>query len=388
MHRHDVAMMRRNTFPYVRQDREEAMYVGEHDSFASRSDAIYAEPLPMDGSPHMSLGPEPSSLHINRGVHDFHPMSHSPGSSYRDFEHPEGSGVKMEDHSPVIISSQSGYVHSQQQSAQMPLAGYMSPHGIPIQHTDDAASKETQYLRRRCFNCHTTEPPSWRRSTLTPGKIVCNKCGLYERTHLRPRPLRFDELRAGNKSRKQSKTTSPKGGKIIPPGPLPIKKEPAEMEAIQRRMSVSSNSSVQSNGASSDWDDGISVYSGSAPASSYNSPQVPPFAMPRDSNSQSPPMGSRESGIRLPNAPLSDIASMQRKPASSPYFHANSLPAPGQGDMFVRRTAPADAQGNVPRRSIDIPEVTGWQTVPLTELGPSGKVVRKNSGPVRRAVAA
>ncbi|KAJ7688685.1 hypothetical protein B0H17DRAFT_897758, partial [Mycena rosella] len=63
-------------------------------------------------------------------------------------------------------------------------------------HTDDAASKETQYLRRRCFNCHTTEPPSWRRSTLNPGKIVCNKCGLYERTHLRARPLRFDELRA------------------------------------------------------------------------------------------------------------------------------------------------------------------------------------------------
>ncbi|KAK7015612.1 hypothetical protein R3P38DRAFT_2518817, partial [Favolaschia claudopus] len=39
----------------------------------------------------------------------------------------------------------------------------------------------------RCFNCHTTEPPSWRRSTLNPGKIVCNKCGLYERTHLRAR---------------------------------------------------------------------------------------------------------------------------------------------------------------------------------------------------------
>lgn len=233
----------------------------EHESYGSRSDAIYAEPLPMDGSPHISLAPETSSLHMNRVGDNFHhPMGHSPGSSYRDFEHSDG-GVKMEDHSPVIISSQSGYVHAQQQSSQMPLAGYMSPHGIPIQHTDDAASKETQYLRRRCFNCHTTEPPSWRRSTLTPGKIVCNKCGLYERTHLRPRPLRFDELRAGNKSRKQSKTTSPKGGKIIPPGPLPIKKEPSDMEAISRRMSVSSNNSVQSNGASSDWDDGSEFHS-------------------------------------------------------------------------------------------------------------------------------
>lgn len=56
--------------------------------------------------------------------------------------------------------------------------------------------------------------------------------------------------------------------------------------------------------------------------------------------------------------------------------------------MFVRRTLPGDPQGNLPRRSLDIPEVTGWQTVPLTELGPPGKVVRKNSAPVRKAVTA
>ncbi|KAJ7482091.1 hypothetical protein B0H11DRAFT_2418969 [Mycena galericulata] len=74
-----------------------------------------------------------------------------------------------------------------------------------VQHTDDAASKETQYLHRRCFNCHTTKPPSWRRSTLNPGKIVCNKCGLYERTHLRARPLRFEKLRVGNKAPKEGK---------------------------------------------------------------------------------------------------------------------------------------------------------------------------------------
>lgn len=288
----------------------------------------------------------------------------------------------MEDHSPLIISSQSAYGHAQQ-SPQIPMTGYMSPHGIPIQHTDDAASKETQYLRRRCFNCHTTEPPSWRRSTLTPGKIVCNKCGLYERTHLRPRPLRFDELRAGNKSRKQSKTGSPKSVKV-----LPIKKEP-ELDAISRRLSVSSNSSLHSGGASSDWDDGISVYSsGSTPNSCYNSPSVPPFPMPRDPNSQSPPLGSQESsGIRLPNAPLTDIASLQgtRKPDSSPYFHTNNSPA-AQGDVYVRRQG--DTQGNTPlRRQTDIPE-TGWQTVPLSsDIGLPGKVVRKTA-PMRKTVAA
>lgn len=385
-HRHDIGMMRRNTFPFAREDREGDLYSGPG-SFGSRPDSIYAEPLPLDSSSHVPLTPEPASLHMSRVGDGFHPMSHSPASSYRDFDHSEGSGVKMEDHSPVIISSQSPYGH--QQSPQMALAGYMSPHGIPIQHTDDAASKETQYLRRRCFNCHTTEPPSWRRSTLTPGKIVCNKCGLYERTHLRPRPLRFDELRAGNKARKQTtKTGSPKSTKV-----LPIKKEPAELDAISRRLSVSSTSSLQSGGASSDWEDGISVYSsGSAPNSCYNSPSVPPFPMPRDANSQSPPLGSHESsGIRLPNAPLTDIASLQgtRKPDSSPYFHANSLPVT-QGDVYARRVVgQGEQQGNASlRRPVDIPEVTGWQTVPLTDIGLPGKVVRKTSNPMRKAVAA
>ncbi|KZP30904.1 hypothetical protein FIBSPDRAFT_673171, partial [Athelia psychrophila] len=54
-------------------------------------------------------------------------------------------------------------------------------------HTEDAASKETQYLCQRCFNCHTTEPPSWRRSTLNLGKIVCNKYGFSTSTRTRLR---------------------------------------------------------------------------------------------------------------------------------------------------------------------------------------------------------
>ena len=243
--RHDTSMMRRNTFPYVRQDREEIYLGPEHDpAFPSRTDSLYSDPVPIDG-PHLSIGP---NSHMGR-PDQFH-LSSSPASSYRDFEHPEGSGVKLEDHTPIILPSQS-YMHPPQNPPLPLVAGYPVPHGIPIQHTDDAASKETQYLRRRCYNCHTTEPPSWRRSTLTPGKIVCNKCGLYERTHLRPRPLRFDELRAGNKSRKQSKVASPKGPKIHPPGSMPIKKE--ELEPITRRLSVSSTNST--NGGTSDWDD-------------------------------------------------------------------------------------------------------------------------------------
>ena len=125
--------------------------------------------------------------------------------------------------------------HSMDHMHHMPMPVH-PPH--PVQLTDDAASKETQYLRRRCTNCSQTEPPSWRRSTLNPGKIVCNKCGLYERTHLRPRPLRFDELRNGNKARKAAK----KGGIVK------AEAVEASMPSIVRRASMSSQHS-------SDWDD-------------------------------------------------------------------------------------------------------------------------------------
>lgn len=79
-------------------------------------------------------------------------------------------------------------------------------HGVTVTYTDDAVSKETQHVRRVCFNCQATEPPSWRRSALNPGKIVCNRCGLYERTHLRARPHRLGELHGGRTSIKSRRT--------------------------------------------------------------------------------------------------------------------------------------------------------------------------------------
>jgi hypothetical protein len=266
------------------------------------------------------------------------PFLHSQHGSYREYDHLDDS-IKLEDPSPVIVPSQTAFYRPPSGGAMHPMSmSYLSPHtGLPVQHTDDAASKETQYLRRRCFNCHTTEPPSWRRSTLNPGKIVCNKCGLYERTHLRPRPLRFDELRAGNKARKQTKTIvgslSPKQKHV---GGM-VKKEPREF-GIVRRSSVSSTaSSVHSSGATSDWDDTVSVYS-SAPPSTYNSPAASTFPIPRDPNSQSPPIPSG-GGIRLPNNPLTDIASLQqqsvpqqphspRKAATAPSPYYNAYPTP------------------------------------------------------------
>lgn len=188
------------------------------------------------------------------------------------------------------------------------------PVGIshPVQHTDDAASKETQFLRRRCFNCHTTEPPSWRRSTLNPGKIVCNKCGLYERTHLRPRPLRFDELRAGNKQRKNS-VASPPAKKIVLGTPAP--------RPTARRSSVSSSQ------GGSDWEnDNASTYS-SASSSVYSSPagtfnNVPLPEEPAMKRSPLIPSEELSSSIRLPSAPLPPVHTRNKS-------HTISFPTTG-----------------------------------------------------------
>jgi GATA-binding protein len=324
---HD-SMVRRNTFPYVRHDHEAngnghyaphppPHYVDHPQMMPpfGRPDMVYGEPMPMNG--HMPLSAEPSALHGSRMEDGFgghmHPdeRHHQPHHPYHPMHH-DGS-VKLEEGGPVMIPSHGGFYRPPSSGGMMP---YLSPHtGLPIQHTDDAASKETQYLRRRCFNCHTTEPPSWRRSTLNPGKIVCNKCGLYERTHLRPRPLRFDELRAGNKARKAAAAKTTTGS----PKQRPMKKDSGD--TIARRASVSSNSSV---GASSDWDDGASVYS-TGSSSSFNSPATSTFSIPRDSASASPPMGNAESGIRLPTGGLNDIASMppMRDSAHMPHKSAS-----------------------------------------------------------------
>jgi GATA-binding protein, other eukaryote len=392
-HLHDIPMGRRATFPMVRHEGRESLpyppppFMTESPNpYGSRPGTMYGDPLPMDAMHH----------------HMDEPFAHNVGLAASPHA-PLYDMIKTED-SPVIVPSQTGYCRPP--SAGMHGLPCLSPHaGLLVQHTDDAASKETQYLRRRCFNCHTTEPPSWRRSTLNPGKIVCNKCGLYERTHLRPRPLRFDELRAGSKTRKQPKGAvngSPKVGKLSPV----VKKESRDSaEPLQRRSSVSSsNGSAPSvTGATSDWDDSskfncrylsnvelirVSVSlasSGSLPSSSFNSPAVSTFSIPRDSASQSPP---RDGGIRLPNAPLSDIASLTSSPEQRPTSASGlSPPTPRKPGDYYGTDAEQDMYSRHDVLSQpSMPEVTGWQSVPLSDLAPSKSKSRSNS--LRKSVVA
>ncbi|KAJ7462044.1 hypothetical protein FB451DRAFT_477678 [Mycena latifolia] len=321
----DYPLMRRATFPYARQERPEdlAAYPPflHHDTMYADAHHAHAHHAPH----HMPLSAEPSALHGDGGYSPpgyAHGGEFDPAVKLEEAHHHIPHPTHAHHYPPPPPHHHQQHPHQQHPHAQQfyrphPAHGlHFAPHGLPVQHTDDAASKETQYLRRRCFNCHTTEPPSWRRSTLHPGKIVCNKCGLYERTHLRARPLRFDELRAGNKARKGAKGQgSPKG----------VAKR-AGGGSGARRSSVSSNgSSAQSGSGASDWDDSVSVYSsnGSAPPTSFNSPAFSPHPPPsltlsshnsshggsphshheRDSLSRSPPHSAGATGIRIPHAP-------------------------------------------------------------------------------------
>ncbi|KAJ7082587.1 hypothetical protein C8R44DRAFT_532939, partial [Mycena epipterygia] len=63
-------------------------------------------------------------------------------------------------------------------------------------HTDDAATKlnDRDRARRRRFNCCTSDTGRWRRS-MSPGKLLCNKCGLCDRTHSSPCLVQFPHKR-------------------------------------------------------------------------------------------------------------------------------------------------------------------------------------------------
>lgn len=58
-----------------------------------------------------------------------------------------------------------------------------------IIYTNDAATKLSDRVRRKCYNCHTTDTSTWRRSSLTPGKVVRDSfLPLPPRPILTPRP--------------------------------------------------------------------------------------------------------------------------------------------------------------------------------------------------------
>ncbi|KAK6974969.1 hypothetical protein R3P38DRAFT_3295937 [Favolaschia claudopus] len=376
----DYTMIRRATFPYARQERSDDM-MGAGSGYPAPP---FLQPHPSHPHPahphhHMTmqqpLSADPSHLGHGHGgyspprlAYDYHHSApHHPGEGMYGappppnfYRHPGHGGYQQQQQQPHMAH---GYppMNGMNYGVAPPYGaqgGYPAPHGLPVQHTDDAASKETQYLRRRCFNCHTTEPPSWRRSTLNPGKIVCNKCGLYERTHLRARPLRFDELRAGNKARKGKNGSGGSAYRGAPPPPPPQSAPGPQLlpplademmmggggggdmlgeldygggrpgssgmggigggmgggrGKLGRRTSVSSTGSGSQSRASgaSDWDDSVSVYSNSSSSAAH----------PPSSSASSQPQYGAECGAAT--VPSTSAAVTSNSAPSGTAFYAN-----------------------------------------------------------------
>ncbi|KAL0580023.1 hypothetical protein V5O48_001955 [Marasmius crinis-equi] len=99
-------------------------------------------------------------------------------------------------------------------------SGGGSPTSGEIVYTEDAATKLSDRVRRRCYNCGTVDTSTWRRSNLNPGKVLCNKCGLFERTHSRPRPEQFPHKRGPLSGSTLQRGGSPNGNAYPQPSPL------------------------------------------------------------------------------------------------------------------------------------------------------------------------
>ncbi|OSX63803.1 hypothetical protein POSPLADRAFT_1032349 [Postia placenta MAD-698-R-SB12] len=138
-------------------------------------------------SPPTSQPPTPYYQHAQAAPMSAPPYPYNPNASMPARYGDPGAPYTTAAH-PVSVSTRSirpSYVPTQPYPGQ---ANY-------IIHTDDAATKLSDRVRRKCYNCRTTDTSTWRRSSLTPGKVLCNKCGLFERTHSRPRPEQFPHKR-------------------------------------------------------------------------------------------------------------------------------------------------------------------------------------------------
>lgn len=156
-------------------------------------------------------------------------MSHSYGFSPHPsfdhrYEHGDGSNhpsyhnsVGMPSHAPIppVSHLPSGHIR-EAYSHPYPLPGQASVASI---YTDDANTKLSDRVRRRCFNCCTTDTSTWRRSNLSPGKVLCNKCGLFERTHSRPRPEQFPHKRGPLTGTALNRSRTPPSNQLPPISP-------------------------------------------------------------------------------------------------------------------------------------------------------------------------
>ncbi|GLB43177.1 putative GATA zinc finger [Lyophyllum shimeji] len=162
---------------------------------------LYASPYPPDPAM-MNRHFRPDHPHLHHGYMYAppppHPYPHDPQQDMPQGSPYHGSAAIP----PHMVPMRADHHHPHHAYGAPPPPAPSHAHaypgqqaGLAIVHTDDAATKLSDRVRRRCFNCCTTDTSTWRRSNLSPGKVLCNKCGLFERTHSRPRPEQFPHKR-------------------------------------------------------------------------------------------------------------------------------------------------------------------------------------------------
>ncbi|KAF5360230.1 hypothetical protein D9757_012895 [Collybiopsis confluens] len=148
---------------------------------------------PHHSQTYYSHPPPPVSHHNGHRVYESHGGSYPGSNVYAPHQHlngPPPGGMPMGGMNGVPPGRD-----SYNMGIPMPYPGSPMNSNIHVVYTEDAATKLSDRVRRRCFNCCTTDTSTWRRSNLSPGKVLCNKCGLFERTHSRSRPEQFPHKR-------------------------------------------------------------------------------------------------------------------------------------------------------------------------------------------------
>ncbi|KAL9560016.1 hypothetical protein MBANPS3_000131 [Mucor bainieri] len=173
-------------------------------SISSGSYANYASNVYLDASKEESYLNDPTAA----GREGTEPITASPGSNGSSAHlkrratapHSAFSHLTLTNTAPMV--GDGNYYDSHHTEGKR--ADHASPykyHAHNQRHTNkEGDSKSSQQHvkkasrgkgKKKCSNCHATDSPSWRRSVnkSSKGELVCNACGLYEKTAKRKRML-------------------------------------------------------------------------------------------------------------------------------------------------------------------------------------------------------
>ncbi|KAG0749613.1 hypothetical protein G6F57_003477 [Rhizopus arrhizus] len=137
-------------------------------------------------------------LHFpNNSYHDNHitvgesKQAYDYSCSHQGSSMPTGSNDSNSSNSDSNVNHESNLMQLNQEVTRAQLM--KKYHGKKTQISNNHQSK--QKTKKKCSNCSATQSPSWRRSTAkdTKDNLLCNACGLYEKTAKRNRMLVTNE---------------------------------------------------------------------------------------------------------------------------------------------------------------------------------------------------